>query len=300
MKQGLQRFVSELFSKRHLNPKKSKKRYVFYICVPMLALLFYFVLSVVMTAVTKNSMVGQAVANGIVILAGLFCTRISLELSKRENKYESFKPAAWSVFLLICMTILLWFFTQVMAACVEASIQNTGIDSYNNVASQNMNLYLITAVCISPFAEEFVFRGFMYNVWKKTLNPIAAGVLSACLFALIHGTLVHLPVAFLMGFFNAMIYEVTKQIRYPMMCHFLYNFYSVSAIIPLTGGIAGKVMISPAFNVVAFIVVSGLIVVGYLKREQIRKFVTGKHMIDYLNRKWDDDGEWYDGKKIDK
>lgn len=302
MQKKIQNLFAEMFSKRNLSFKKIHGKFIGFLFLPILILAFYMMMSIVVTLTLgrSNSVLGQSIVNAVVIVFGIFCTRVSIVLAERQGKHEEFKPSAWSVFFVICSVILLWVVTQCIAVCVATYFNDTGLATYTDMVSSDMTVYVFSAVFVAPFAEEFIFRGFMYNIWKKCMNPIAAGMLSACFFALIHGTLAHLPVAFLMGFFNAMIYEVTKQIRYPMLCHVLYNFCSVSAIIPVDTTGSGAWLISPVFAVISFIITLGLIVLAYAKKAEIRQFVTSKHMIDYLNRKWDDDGEWYDGKKIDK
>ena len=91
--------------------------------------------------------------------------------------------------------------------------------------------FAFLAVILAPFAEEILFRGFLY-AWLKSLWPKwVALVFSAFVFALIHQ---HLPVFFplmLLGFVLALLYERTGSLWSSIALHALFN--SVTLIIAL-------------------------------------------------------------------
>lgn len=207
---------------------------------------------------------------------------------KPDASHVSFSPHAWSVFLWFFIIILLWISTQIMALCISQNVDVTGMEAYSEAVSSDIGLYLVLAIFVAPLAEEFLFRGFMMQTWKRCTGPLVAGLLSAALFAVIHGTLLHLPVAFLMGLFNAMLYELTGQIDYSVISHVLYNFLSVSTVIPIAQESLSSVLLSVPFTIGLGIFWLLIIGVMYRYRIRIRDYITSPHLIDELNRKWDE------------
>lgn len=76
---------------------------------------------------------------------------------------------------------------------------------------------------ISPFTEEIVFRGVIYNRLKKYFPVWIAILTSAVLFGGYHGNLVQGIYGFLLGTVIAWLYEVTGSFRIPVMFHAFAN-----------------------------------------------------------------------------
>lgn len=98
-------------------------------------------------------------------------------------------------------------------------------DGSNSAESLSIGMTLLSifmSVVIAPFAEEVIFRGFMckqLSVFGQT-NAI---ILSSVIFALWHGTVVHLYTAYFGGLILACIYSKTKKLRYSIFAHMLFN-----------------------------------------------------------------------------
>lgn len=76
---------------------------------------------------------------------------------------------------------------------------------------------------VSPFAEEIVFRGVIYNRLKKYFPVWIAILTSSVLFGGYHGNLVQGIYGFLLGTVIAWLYEVTGKFRIPVMFHAFAN-----------------------------------------------------------------------------
>ncbi len=94
-------------------------------------------------------------------------------------------------------------------------------------------LTFIMGVIIAPFAEEFIFRGYLYPIFKRHLGIEAGIVLNAALFAGIHGNLTALPSLFTLACCLTIAYEVTGTILVPMLMHALFNLSTLTTIIYL-------------------------------------------------------------------
>jgi len=84
---------------------------------------------------------------------------------------------------------------------------------------------------VSPFAEEVVFRGILYNRMKKFFPVAVSLVLSALLFGLYHGNVVQAAYGFLMGMLIAHIYEKCGRFFYAFLFHAVAN----TAVYVITG-----------------------------------------------------------------
>lgn len=90
--------------------------------------------------------------------------------------------------------------------------------------------FAIAMMCIAFFpalVEEFAFRGAILGILKKRFNPKVAIIVSAICFGLVHGNLVQIPFAFLMGLTFGYIAVYTNSIWPSVIAHFLNNGISV-------------------------------------------------------------------------
>lgn len=81
---------------------------------------------------------------------------------------------------------------------------------------------LISVVLISPIAEELIFRGIFLNKLRLIVPTIFAILISALLFASLHG-FGSIISAFVFGIFMALLYLKTDNILVPILTHVLNN-----------------------------------------------------------------------------
>lgn len=94
-------------------------------------------------------------------------------------------------------------------------------------------LMLTTVAVLAPFAEEIVFRGFLYSVLRKRIGIFPGIVVSALIFAGIHfdrgGTFMLLA----LGPVLAMAYERTRSLYPSMIAHGLWNSGAFALLLSL-------------------------------------------------------------------
>jgi membrane protease YdiL (CAAX protease family) len=95
---------------------------------------------------------------------------------------------------------------------------------------QERILIIVLAITIAPFAEEFIFRFFLYGVLKRYLGRGAGLVLNALLFGAVHVHLPSLLPLFVLGGCFTLAYEWSGSILVSMTMHALFNFFSLSAL----------------------------------------------------------------------
>lgn len=89
-------------------------------------------------------------------------------------------------------------------------------------------LLAVFGICVAPFAEELVFRGFFYPVFEKLWGFLAAVVLTALLFAFVHvpqlsGGWLEIVIIFGVGLVFSYCRGKTHSLVPPYLMHLAYN-----------------------------------------------------------------------------
>lgn len=151
--------------------------------------------------------------------------RDTIALVREETRLWHLKEEPGSSYLL-CMLSALG-----LVLGMNLLLQLSGItgqsDAYQAVARSQYAAWLsIGLFCygvVSPIAEELLFRGILYARLRRLMEPSAAIVVSAALFAVYHGNLVQGIYAFVIGCFLAYAYEYFGDFRMPAAIHVMAN-----------------------------------------------------------------------------
>jgi membrane protease YdiL (CAAX protease family) len=92
-------------------------------------------------------------------------------------------------------------------------------------------LTVLTLVVLAPVVEEMVFRGLIFGALAPRIGVLAAALLSALLFGLVHGDQVLFPTLAALGFINALLYANTGNLLVPITLHALNNAIAATALI---------------------------------------------------------------------
>ena len=82
---------------------------------------------------------------------------------------------------------------------------------------------VVLACLVGPVAEELFFRGVLYTAVRQRLSRVAAMLVSASLFALIHTNLIGFLPILLLGCLLAYLYERTGSLISPLAIHIVHN-----------------------------------------------------------------------------
>lgn len=93
--------------------------------------------------------------------------------------------------------------------------------------SISIPLQIIGLGVIVPIFEELLYRGVIYNRLKVNHTKYFAIVISAIIFGTMHGNLVQMIYAFVLGMVFAWLYEVYKSMWAPILAHMCMNLTSV-------------------------------------------------------------------------
>lgn len=112
-------------------------------------------------------------------------------------------------------------------------VDNEVLESSGAMLDAPWYLTLLSSAIIAPVLEEFVFRGFMYCGYRRDGSRVAAVIMSALAFALMHLNFNQAAYAFIIGVAFAFIVEATGSLWSSIMCHMMFNAESV--IVMLVG-----------------------------------------------------------------
>lgn len=87
---------------------------------------------------------------------------------------------------------------------------------------------LVLGGILVPLAEEIFFRGLVYG-WLRRVWSVPAGVtVSALIFGLIHGFVIVVVAAAMIGIALALLYEKSRSLWPPAVLHMVFNSISLS------------------------------------------------------------------------
>ena len=131
-------------------------------------------------------------------------------------------------YILIALFIGVWLFGQITGAWALSLGPSTDYGAYKEaMGTSDITQGLLLTLAVAPIAEEFLFRGLIYSMWKKGMSPRFAFIGQALLFALIHGTQAHLLPIFMLGVFSCYVFERTGNIWVSIGVHIVYNIFSI-------------------------------------------------------------------------
>jgi len=146
---------------------------------------------------------------------------IIFALNKRKD--FSFSRESFPVSLLIIAFVFIMSFQFVMDPL--SSLIPTP-ENLNKIISEMLQLPIlafISIVVLAPLLEELLFRGIILDGYLKNYSPANSILISAFLFALIHGNLAQGIGAFIMGLVAGLLYWRTKSLLLCIALHFSNN-----------------------------------------------------------------------------
>lgn len=93
----------------------------------------------------------------------------------------------------------------------------------NEMADLNIYLAILSSGIIGPILEEMLFRYVFLNRLRNFFTMRNAILLSSLVFALLHGNIITMIYAFIMGFIFAYVYVKYDNIKVSIMCHISAN-----------------------------------------------------------------------------
>ncbi|WP_226035243.1 CPBP family intramembrane glutamic endopeptidase [Aquibacillus saliphilus] len=129
------------------------------------------------------------------------------------------------VFSVFSFLALLYLITGMYEELIQEVLSTTN-EPQNPVGIPILLSTFIITVILAPFAEELLFRGFLFNRWGVTIGLGKAMMISSIVFSLIHfnGGFIG---QFIFSIFVCIIYVKTKKLIIPIILHGLNNLIAM-------------------------------------------------------------------------
>ena len=244
---------------------KKKLRDLF---VPFLIFFGYLVLSVVVFLIFQNMDVSPFIQT--ILTDGLVCVLLGVPACVYAFKHRpgpdeervKFSAFGW---LMILFTFCCMYVTAEGLGNWIRVIAPIGLtDTYTEMTTEDLYMYLAMAVTVGPIAGELIFRRYMFRVFRNSFSFWPSSLMSSVLFTVFHGTAMHIPVTMALLLFLTVLYEVTGRFRLCMIFHILFNYMGATFLFDSHA--------TPPVMIVCY----GLVVAAMVLSYVFRDFVFGK------------------------
>lgn len=131
----------------------------------------------------------------------------------------------WIAIALVVGAVVYWANQFVAVGYIALFGNDTPQADYQAAASASVISLILTLLLgagLTGLGEEVFFRGVVANVlWR--FGPWAGVVVSALLFALVHGVNLVFPLAFTVGLVNAILFRLSGSVWPCVIVHVVYN-----------------------------------------------------------------------------
>lgn len=131
------------------------------------------------------------------------------------------------------------------------------MDAYmtNSASIDGSLISWISAVIMAPVVEEILFRGLIYTRLKKGMPTIVAAILASLVFGLVHGTIIWVIYAFVLGMVMTWVFERYQSLAANIIFHLAFNAMGlVFTVIPESAEVLVWVLFVAAIPVCVFAV----------------------------------------------
>lgn len=171
--------------------------------------------------IISNFIVGEAI---IVVPSILFL----LPMGSRVNDALGFHKIRISTFFMVILfTVLIMPLVAVLNALSLFFTENAMAGVQGDIVGISFPVMWLLIGVYGPFCEELVFRGVLYNGYKKSGRIIGAILLSALAFGLMHMNFNQAIYAFPVGILLAMLVEASGSLWTSTFCHMVFNSLQV-------------------------------------------------------------------------
>ena len=222
-----------------MNSKKVNRIFMVIILVHIVAVVL---LSVYQSVFTLEIVPNFILSQSMILVPALIGVLLSKENLFRLAGFRKIKVS--SVLMIILFTFLSMPLTVVVNAISMLFVDNTVAALSSDVLELPFIVMLFIIGIFGPFSEELVFRGIIYQGYKRTGTAFQAMLLSALLFALMHMNINQAAYAFVIGLIVVLLVEATGSIWSSILFHVVFNseqvcmMYLYDKIMPDMGGIA--------------------------------------------------------------
>lgn len=186
--------------------------------------------------VTPSAILSSGVIySGLVGLIAFFLTvrRISLDavFGLRWERWRKDLPMVGLAALAVLPLVGLSQWAASLVFDAEAQAQPLLDYWMKETSFANRSLVVVMAVVVAPFAEEAIFRGYLFRVASRYTGVKWAILATSVLFAAIHAHLPAFPGLFVLAIALTLVYAKTGSLWAPILIHSAFNALTLVATI---------------------------------------------------------------------
>lgn len=187
------------------------------------------ILTVRLTGVRLGT-ISSLLLNQLIFLIPAFCflagTKTAVSSVAPLKRIHPATPFLCMVFTGLCMPLI-----TVVNMISMLFVSNAANQIGNALVETPAWLIILVVGILGPMNEEFIYRGVFYQSYRKTGRILAAMVMSAFLFGLMHLNFNQMSYAFVVGIMGVLLVEATGSIVSTMIFHACINTGSAVQII---------------------------------------------------------------------
>jgi len=181
-----------------------------------------------------------------VIYSVIMSLTIIYGLNKRKD--FTFSRALFPVSLLIIAFTFIMSFHFVIEPLSSVIPTPETLNKTLSEIIQMPILAFVTLVMLAPLLEELLFRGIILDGYLKNYSPLNSILISAFLFALIHGNLAQGIGAFIMGMVAGLLYWRTKSLLLCIGLHFSNNLIAFLVMVADPESVSSETTVRKLIN----------------------------------------------------
>ena len=187
------------------------------------------------------------------------------KVKKRDYKEELqiVRTHKLNIFYAIFIGICCWLFNSGALSLVEEAGLFSNHFEYMNeilapISQGSILISMITVGIIAPIAEEFLFRGVIYNTLNKKISIKWTIIIQAILFGVFHGNLVQGTYATLLGLIFGYVTYKTKSL-WPAIIMHMANNLTANIVSFVAGDYIGGTLLFIVFAIIGVIGIISLL-----------------------------------------
>ena len=184
------------------------------------------------------------------------------KIKKRNYKEELLinKTSKFNIVFAIILGVACWLFNSGALSLIdEAGLFSSQFQYMEEVLSPlgsgSVIMSIITIGIVAPFAEEFLFRGIIYNTLKKKISIKWTIIIQAVLFGIFHGNLIQGSYATLLGIVFGYVTYKTKSLWPAVIIHMVNNLIATMFMYVPSTWFSG-ILVYVAFLIIGIILIT--------------------------------------------
>ncbi|MDV4152201.1 type II CAAX endopeptidase family protein [Clostridium sp. AL.422] len=168
------------------------------------------------------------------------------KIKKRNYKEEILinRTNKFNIIFAVILGAACWLFNSGALSLIdEAGLFSSQFQYMEDVLSPlnggSMIISIITIGIVAPFAEEFLFRGIIYNTLKKKVSIRWTIIIQAIMFGVFHGNIIQGSYATLLGIVFGYVTYKTKSLWPAIIMHMVNNLIATMFMYVPSDNISG-------------------------------------------------------------